>query len=142
MGAGLKSEEELNGWKTGANSDGIDQWKALVNPRRLAQPPRKSAVVVSGTPVLGNVKAAVLHDENGRRWKLMHNPTAWYASGIHIVLYQCSIQYGNNCTAMPKCIIETANLLAGNMGKINVDEETQADEVNDYGNDFATPRNS
>merc|ERR1711972_756288 len=141
--AGVTSKGELGGWKTGVESDGVDQWMALVNPRHVEMP-RTSAVVVSGTHVLANVKAAVLHDESGRRWKLMHNPSGWYATGVHIVLYQCAIQFGNNCTAMPRCIVDTATLLAGNMGLSATDQEpeesTHVDEVNDYANDVSTPR--
>merc|ERR1712232_495478 len=120
--AGINSQEELAGWKTGGESDSVDHWMALVNPRAV-ESPRSSAVVVSGTPVLANVKAAVLHDNRGKRWKLMHNPSGWYAVGVHIVFYQCAIEYGNNCKAMPDCLVNMTKFLAANMGVIDSDGE-------------------
>jgi len=143
--AGLNTPDALGGWKTGKDSDAVDQWEALVNPTKV-DAPRKDAVVMSGTPVVADAKAAVAHTPgpNGKRWKLMHNPSGWFSFGVHIALYQCAIRNGTDCAALPACIVEQIQILAGNFGKTgSSDETTLSDEsVNMWSADLSIPASS
>jgi len=81
--------------------DGVDQWEGLISPS--SKPPRTTAVVVSGTRRLGSMKVAIAHGDDGRRWKLLHNPSGWSLFGPTVMLTECAKKL-NGCDGLLKCV--------------------------------------
>lgn len=109
--AGLAQIEPEKKRGCGKDYDGVDQWQGLISPSSKA--PRTTAVVVSGTQRLGAVKVAIAHGDDGRRWKLMHNPDGWGLFGILQSLTECTRQV-DGCDGLMGCLQNLAALNGAN----------------------------